>query len=84
MTTDDAIDAVRTIKPGLNHKQAENQVHNALKRKHSAVLTKKMVVPQSTTTKRSAIVPEQQYRWHELIEKQALDFMRPRTPASAR
>ena len=76
MSTSDAIDAVRTLKPELSHKQAENQVHNALKRKHSDVLTKRMVVPQATTTKRSQINAAQQYRWHMLIEVAALGFMR--------
>ena len=76
MSTDEVIDMVRTIKPGLTHKQAESQVHGLLRRKHSAVLTKKMVVPQATTTKRSAITPEQQYRWHEIIDRHALEFMR--------
>ena len=76
VSTDGAIDMVRTIKPDLTHKQAESQVHGSLRRKHSAVLTKTMVVPQPTTTKRSATTPDQQYRWHVLIDTHALDFMR--------
>ena len=68
VSTQGAIDMVRTLKPEFTHKMAENQSFNTLKRKNGDVLTARMVVPQNTTTQRCAITVAQQYRWHKLID----------------
>ena len=72
----DAVDLITDIVPTLSVKQATNVLDRTFKKKHAGVdLKKHMVRAQKTTTKRSAITVEQQFRWFTTYEA-ALEFLR--------
>jgi hypothetical protein len=70
-----AIDIVQEMNPALMREQAMQHFNKTLLKKHPSVLKNKKKVAQATTTKRSAITAEQQFRWHTLFDT-ALDELR--------
>lgn len=61
------IDALQDLMPALGRKQAENASRRCVRREHASVLTN-IVKAQPSTTKRSAITVQQQWRWFEMVE----------------
>ena len=61
------IGTIQEIKPELDRKQARNTYDKTVKKDHKKELTG-IVKAQATTTKRSGITVEQQWRWHTLVD----------------
>ena len=62
------IERLQDIKPGVTKKQAGNHLHRTLKKNHSDVIKKHVVVGQATTTNQNAITVVQQFRWHSTVD----------------
>ena len=68
------IDRLLDLQPGVTRQQAENHLHHTLKKNHSDVIKRHLVVGQATTTNRNSITVVQQFRWHSCIDT-ALMFL---------
>ena len=63
-----AVDIVREIRPQLTRKQAADCFRRTIRRNWARVLSGP-VKAQATTTKRTGVTVEQQYRWHMTFEE---------------
>ena len=61
------IDVIQELKPNLNQRQARDAYDRVVKKEHGQVLTG-IIKAQPTTTARSAVTVEQQFRWHSLVD----------------
>jgi hypothetical protein len=66
-TRQQAVDIVQELQPDLDRSQAANVLDKTIRHNHSSELTG-IVKTQETTTKRSAITIEQQWRWHSEVD----------------
>jgi hypothetical protein len=73
----EAIDYVIEISPKLTRDQARQHLNRTLLRNHPDQVKPKPKVAQATTTKRSAITVEQQFRWHATYDS-CLDELKKR------
>ena len=80
---EEAIDLVHDLLPHLNRRQARQSFTRTLLPNHPTVLKPKTVKAQATTTKRSAITVEQQFRWMETYNK-ALSVLRSKNSGTCR
>jgi hypothetical protein len=69
------IDLLQDVQPELSREQAANTWDRTLKDERNKYLKPKLMRAQATTTKRSAITVEQQYRWFTTYNN-AVDFLR--------
>jgi hypothetical protein len=67
MDRSESIQMMQDLQPELSHKQAERQFDRNVRPAHKDVLTG-IIKAEATTSKRSAITVEQQYRWHSTVD----------------
>ena len=60
-----AVELLEQMRPDLSRQQISNAIARTIRPKHKKELTN-LRVTQQTTTKRSAITPEQQFRWQKV------------------
>eukprot|EP00966_Prymnesium_polylepis_P155365 3588403-Prymnesium_polylepis.1 len=68
MSRRDGIQMVQDLQPELNSKQAAHQFDRQVRGKHKEELTG-IVKAEATTTKRSAVTVDQQFRWHSCVDE---------------
>ena len=72
----EAIELVIELVPDLTVTQATRHFNRTLLPNHSYLLKQHKVKTQATTTRRSAITVEQQYRWNKTYESALSDLRR--------
>jgi len=73
-TFPEIIDTIQDLEP-VSRKQARDAYDRTIKPTHKKVLTG-IIKAQRTTTKRSAITAEQQWRWHAHVDSMRADLIR--------